>query len=52
MKVTDVAQRCGFNSHAHFTESFTRRYNDCPRKLRQRSFPILGRNLEIAVAHA
>ncbi|MFP3587739.1 AraC family transcriptional regulator [Paraburkholderia sp. SIMBA_055] len=52
MKVTDVAQRCGFNSHAHFTESFTRRYNDCPRKLRQRSIPILGRNLEIAVAHA
>ncbi|KLU21487.1 hypothetical protein EOS_35525 [Caballeronia mineralivorans PML1(12)] len=36
MKVTDIAQECGFNSHAHFSDSFRRRYNDCPRGLRQK----------------
>jgi AraC-like DNA-binding protein len=40
MKITDVAQECGFNSHAHFTESFKRRYKDCPRRLRQKNNPL------------
>lgn len=35
MKVTDIAQECGFNSHAHFSVSFRRRYEASPRLLRQ-----------------
>lgn len=38
-KITDVAQECGFGSHAHFSESFKRRFKDCPRKFRQKSNP-------------
>lgn len=34
-KVTDIAHECGFNSHAHFSDTFRKRYNDCPRRLRQ-----------------
>lgn len=35
MKVTDIAQECGFNSHAHFSVSFRRRYEASPRLMRQ-----------------
>jgi AraC-like DNA-binding protein len=52
MKITDVAQGCGFNSHAHFTESFRQRYNDCPRKLRQRNNPFSIGTAEVTLAHA
>ncbi|MFL9988961.1 helix-turn-helix transcriptional regulator [Paraburkholderia sediminicola] len=34
-KVTDIAHECGFNSHAHFSDTFRRRYKYCPRKMRQ-----------------
>ncbi|MGF6812904.1 transcriptional regulator GlxA family with amidase domain [Paraburkholderia sp. Clong3] len=37
MKITDVAQECGFNGHAHSCESFKRRYKDCMRSLRQKN---------------
>jgi AraC-like DNA-binding protein len=35
MKVTDIAKECGFNSHAHFSVSFRRRFDASPRLLRQ-----------------
>jgi AraC-like DNA-binding protein len=34
-KVTEIAHECGFNSHAHFSDTFRKRYNDCPRRIRQ-----------------
>lgn len=38
MKVTDIAQECGFNSHAHFSVSFRRRYEASPRLMRQNHY--------------
>ncbi|MFM0610183.1 AraC family transcriptional regulator [Paraburkholderia sediminicola] len=35
MKVTEIAHECGFNSHAHFSDAFRKRFNSCPRKVRQ-----------------
>ncbi|CAG9185904.1 helix-turn-helix domain-containing protein [Cupriavidus pampae] len=35
LKITDIAEECGFNSHSHFTVSFRRRFAACPRWIRQ-----------------
>ncbi len=35
LSVTEVALQCGFNTHAHFTETFKKRYKKCPRAMRQ-----------------
>lgn len=34
LRVSDIAMECGFSNHAHFSDSFRRRYNRCPSELR------------------
>lgn len=46
-KVTEIAHECGFNSHAHFSDTFRRRYKYCPRKVRQDFAGIIGVNCEL-----
>jgi AraC-like DNA-binding protein len=43
MKVVDVACECGFTSPAHFSDSFRKRFEFCPRALRSKmSEAIIG----------
>lgn len=37
LKVADIARQCGFNSHAHFTTLFGRRFSMCPALFRASS---------------
>ncbi|AWK13991.1 AraC family transcriptional regulator [Candidatus Fukatsuia symbiotica] len=34
LRVADIAMECGFSNHAHFSDSFRRRYQQCPSQLR------------------
>lgn len=51
--ITDIAMECGFSSTQAFSQSFRRRFHDCPRRFRRANFwrlteaapnaPVLGR---------
>lgn len=34
LRVADIAMECGFSNHAHFSDSFRRRYQQCPSQIR------------------
>ncbi len=34
LRVADIAMECGFSNHAHFSDSFRRRFQQCPSRMR------------------
>ncbi|OVZ95772.1 AraC family transcriptional regulator [Yersinia sp. 2105 StPb PI] len=34
LRVADIAMECGFSNHAHFSDSFRRRFQQCPSHMR------------------
>jgi AraC-like DNA-binding protein len=34
LRVADIAMECGFSNHAHFSDSFRRRFHQCPSHMR------------------
>ncbi|MFJ1230214.1 helix-turn-helix transcriptional regulator [Yersinia proxima] len=34
LRVADIAMECGFSNHAHFSDSFRRRFQQCPSSMR------------------
>ncbi|OWF80277.1 AraC family transcriptional regulator [Yersinia rohdei] len=34
LRVADIAMECGFSNHAHFSDSFRRRFQQCPSQMR------------------
>ncbi|WP_179958300.1 helix-turn-helix transcriptional regulator [Chitinimonas arctica] len=48
MRVIDIAFECGFSNHAHFTDSFKKRYQRSPTELRQGRQPEVNTSFDLA----